>query len=254
MLFNIILISTFFVLNKNKSNLFFLKLFYIYNLLIFFIFNFQNIKLYDDIFFYFFIILLIIFSNKNTIFLFFIFFYIKSENLLINLVCLEIINIIFFSQTKNDFEKNKNIIIYNYFLTTFFIIFSISYFYSYNGTLNKNMLFLLDEKNFINFLLFYIFIKMGGLIGFYLHNNFYMLLGYKDLFIYNLCNFYFYIYIFQIELFNFDKKEHTMLVLFLLFFNFIIIFLKKKEIKNNRSFLFYSSQILLSNIYIYLFL
>ena len=135
----------------------------------------------------------------------------------------------------------KNIIIYNYILTTFFILMSMSYFYINYQTLNKNILFLIDPNSLQKFILFFIFVKMGGLIGVFLQKNFYEILDYNSLILYNFCNAYIYIYMLKIEYILKDIKCNTNFILFLIFLNIIILILNKNKINNIRGFLFLSS-------------
>lgn len=202
MFFNFILISTFYVLNNNKKNFNIFKMFLTFNFLFFFILNFKNILNSNELYLYLIIFFIIYFSNEKTIFLVFICIFIKYDNLLINLISLEIINLIFFTSCKKNTQSLKKIIIYNYLLSTFFIFIIISYFYYNYSTLNKQTLFYFDFFFLKHFLIFFLFLKMGGLIGYNLQYYFYKLLNYKNLINYTITNLYLYINILNLEYFT----------------------------------------------------
>ena len=82
---------------------------------------------------------------------------------------------------------------------------------------------------------------MGGIIGYFLHINYYQLLQKKDLLLYNITNLYLYIYIFDVENIFFYKFYNDFFILFLILANFFFLFFFKNKIKNNRDFLFLSS-------------
>lgn len=128
MFYYIALFTMFYIIKNKKNNLKFLKFFYIYNSIIFVFFNLCDIVKYDQIFIYFCYLIILFFSNYYTFFLFICVFYMKIDNLIGNLLVLETINLIFFSVCKKDFLKLKNIIIYNFFISTAYIIFCLSYF------------------------------------------------------------------------------------------------------------------------------
>ena len=128
MFYYIALFTMFYIIKNKKNNLKFLKFFYFYNSVLFILFNYNDIIKYDYIFVYVCYFIIIYFSNYYTFFIFFCVFYMKIDNLIANLLLLEILNFIFFAVSKKNFLKLKNIIIYNFFISTVYIIFSLSYF------------------------------------------------------------------------------------------------------------------------------
>ena len=128
MFYYIALFTMFYIIKNKKNNLKFLKFFYLYNSILFILFNYNDIVKYDYIFVYICYFLIIYFANYYTFFIFICVFYMKVDNLIANLLLLEILNFIFFAVSKKNFLKLKNIIIYNFFISTIYIIFSLSYF------------------------------------------------------------------------------------------------------------------------------
>lgn len=249
MFFKIILISTFYILNNNKINFTIFKFFLLYNFSVFFILNYNNIYNVGDVYIFICFLIIYFYSNKQTIYIIFICFFMKYDNLLINLTAMELINLVFITRCKKNFEYIKKIIINNYLLSTIFIFISLSYFYYNYQTLNKITLSYFNDVYFQIFLLSYLFVKMGGLIGYNLQLRFYQLLSYKDILVYTLTNFYLYVYILKIEQLLYFNETVNIFLFSIIFLNFIILILKKDFLKNKRDFLFFSSQILLNNIF-----
>ena len=163
----------FYLIKNKKNNVFFLKFFFFYNFFLFFIFNYNDIKTYDTVFIFICYCIILYFSNKITFFLLIAIIFIKIDNLIINLILTEIFNIIFFVSCKKNFNKLKNIIIYNFIVSTIYIFFVLLFFQNNYGTLNKEILFLLEPAYLQYFLLSFIFVKMGGIFGYFFQINYY---------------------------------------------------------------------------------
>lgn len=129
-----------------------------------------------------------------------------------------------------------------------------SYFYYNYFTLSKTTLLYFDLFYTKHFLIFYLFLKMGGLIGYKLQYYFYRLLSADDLITYTITNFYLYFYLFNIEQLICYNNFNTYFIISIVFLNFLIILFNKNKIKTKRDFLFFSSQMLLNNIFILLFI
>ena len=258
MFFYIILAASFFLfytnVNKNSTKVFLIQYFYIFNFFFLVLLNFKYFLMSNELYIYIYLLIMVKYININNVLIFIICLFIKYDNLLINLLCLELINLIFFNQLQKNLKKIKNVIIYNYILSTLYIFISLYYFYYNFGTLNKSMLMNFEPENLQLFLFLYLFIKMGGLIGYKLQHIFYNYLNYKNLILYTFTNFYAYIYIYNIEsIFNYVYINNN-LVLITILINFIINFYFKKNIKTQRDFLFFSSQILLNNLMLLMFM
>lgn len=254
MLFNVILLASFYFIQNNKYNLQTIKFFFLFNFLFFFSTNFKNLYITNEVYLYLCIFFILLISNKKTIYIVFICVFMKSDNLLINLIALEIINLIFFTQCKKNFNHLKNVIIYNYMLTTLFILNSMLYFYFNYSTLNKQTLLYFDKTNLGAFLIVYFFIKMGGLFGHKMQLFFYKNLSYKNLLLYTLTNFYLYFYIFNCEALLTYNHINNHIVLTLILLNFLIFMYNFKNFKTKEDFLFFSSQMFLNNLYFLIFL
>lgn len=228
-----------------------MKKYIFFNIFFFFILNYSVLFQKNEIFAYIFFLILLYFSNKSTIYIILICFLVKYDNLLINLIQLELINLIFLTQCNKNYNNIKNIIIFNYYITTFFIFVTMFYFYNNYSTLNKEILMYFDPKALNIFLLTYLFFKMGGIFGYKNQIFFYKYLNFENLIVYNIANFYLYFYIFNIE--NLIFFKNNFFIFFLLILNSIIIFFNIDKFNSKRDFLFLSSQFLLSNIFLFLF-
>lgn len=108
---------------------------------------------------------LLYFSNFLGIFAVTLIISCTSNNLMINLVLLEMLNLIFFINLKKNYFNQRNIIIFNFLISIIYIFTTLAYFFHNFGTVNFNTLLELEPKLTSLFILIYIFFKMGGIVG-----------------------------------------------------------------------------------------
>lgn len=111
-----------------------------------------------------------------------------------------------------------------------------------------------DKEKLQLFLIVYFFIKMGGLFGHKLQLFFYKNLNYKTLLIYTITNFYLYFYIFNFENIFFFNYVNNNIIIILITLNYFAFFYNFNNFKSKQDFLFFSSQMLLNNLYFLIFL